>query len=127
MLVILHHYIIVLNKSKYLGPVDILAALKKYKERVKAKCFWFLKKHKALKFYISLRCLFSRVDGDLDNPETYPITLSSNYSRLLNQFDFDEVYGKMMDNIWERYDTFLVEGSNMALSAITNIQLNIFR
>ena len=120
---------ILINLS-LLGPCDMLKALELYRDKIKNKVEWYLRKFGALKFYFSIRAQFQNMNLDPDDGESnepFPITFSSNNSRLLNSSEFDLVYQRMSQQIFHKYDEYLIYGSSMNLVSIDNIQLNIHR
>ena len=110
---------------KHRGTSDLLGALKKYRELIQRSIFHHLNKHGPLKFYVTLKVHLYKLDnksGDRMNEEVY---LNGMTRSIMREGDFDQIYDASKNKIWERFDTWMKNGSGYKVDRIENIQLNI--
>ena len=106
------------------GSKDILISLEQKKEKIKEACWNMLKKEKGIQFYLSLQCTMMKIDRDGEIIENKPYFCGST-RRLINIFQFEDLFQASKDKIWKSFDEWIKEGSGWTIKSVDKIILKM--
>merc|ERR1711954_91920 len=106
------------------GSNDILQVGQQYKSKIKETVQEHIKR--GIRFYIVYEVELEKYgDGEEDDNKT--VHLHSANRRILNMYEFDDVYEQAMTKINDQFEVWMGEGSGWVMDRINSISLNIAR
>ena len=109
---------------KQRGSVDILIVMQKEKEKIRNACWYQLKKHKGLQFYITIQTTMFKTDKDGQILTRKPFFCGKN-RRMLDIHEFDDLYDQSKDKIWLSFDKWVKEGSGWRIKSVDKLILKM--
>ena len=85
------------------GSKDILIVMEKYKQRCKNSTWFHLKQHNGITFYITLETTLFKIkqNGEIETRKVY---FCGKNRRMIDMFEFDELYEESKAKIWNSFD-----------------------
>ena len=112
------------RQYKHRGSNDILKVGQQYKSKIRETVQEHI--NRGIRFYIVYEVELEKYgDGEEDDNKT--VHLHSANRRILNMYEFDDVYEQAMTKINDQFENFMVEGSGWVMDRINSISLNIAR
>ena len=106
------------------GSNDILQVGQQYKSKIKETVQEHI--NRGIRFYIVYEVELEKYgDGEEDDNKT--VHLHSANRRILNMYEFDDVYEQAMTKINDQFEVWMGEGSGWVMDRINSISLNIAR
>ena len=112
------------RRYKHRGSNDILQAGQQYKSKIRETVQEHI--NRGIRFYIVYEVELEKYgDGEEDDNKT--VHLHSANRRILNMYEFDDVYEQAMTKINDQFEVWMGEGSGWVMDRINSISLNIAR
>merc|ERR1711954_128414 len=112
------------RQYKHRGSNDILQVGQQYKSKIKETVQEHI--NRGIRFYIVYEVELEKYgDGEEDDYKT--VYFHSANRRILNMYEFDDVYKQAMTKINDEFEVWMGEGSGWMLDRINSIDLNIAR
>merc|ERR1712112_726437 len=106
------------------GSNDILQVGQQYKSKIKETVQEHI--NRGIRFYIVYEVELEKYgDGEEDDNKT--VHLHSANRRILNMYEFDDVYEQAMTKINDQFEDWMGEGSGWVMDRINSIYMNIAR
>ena len=112
------------RQYKHRGSNDILQVGQQYKSKIRETVQEHI--NRGIRFYIVYEVELEKYgDGEEDDNKT--VHLHSANRRILNMYEFDDVYEQAMTKINDEFEVWMGEGSGWVMDRINSISLNIAR
>merc|ERR1712081_137209 len=112
------------RRYKHRGSSDILQVGQQYKSKIRETVQEHI--NRGIRFYIVYKVELEQYgNGEEDDNKT--VYLHSANRRILNMYEFDDVYEHAMTKINDQFENFMAEGSGLVMDDISSISLNIAR
>merc|ERR1711954_383223 len=112
------------RKYKHRGSNDILQVGQQYKSKIRETVQEHI--NRGIRFYIVYEVELEKYDdGEEDYNKT--VYLHSANRRILDMYEFDDVYEQAMTKIKDEFEDWMGEGSGWVMDEISSIYLNIAR
>ena len=109
---------------KHHGSKDLLMAMEMKKEKIKNACWFQLKKHKGLQFYITVQTTMFKTNKDGELQTRNPYFCGKN-RRMLNIHEFNQLFDESKNKIWTSFDKWIKEGSGWRIKSVDNVILKM--
>merc|ERR1711954_21547 len=112
------------RQYKHMGSNDILQVGQQYKSKIKETVQEHI--NRGIRFYIVYVVELEKYgDGEEDDNKT--VHFHSANRRILNMYEFDDVYEQAMTKQNDQFEVWMGEGSGWVMDRINSISLNIAR